>query len=112
MATFVIRTEDEQDLGFLLFAGRDGEWPSSGSYDCVFTGFPHDTSLWKDPRGLFVMDHKGPEWDADVSYTETKITVRITLDSGWIFELHSNEAGNRWFAERDNETISGTGKFL
>lgn len=112
MTTFVIRTEEEQDLGFLLFARRDSDWPSAGSYDCIFTGFPRDTSLWEDARGLFVMDHKGREWEAEVSYAETERAVRTALDSGWVFELHSNEAGNYWIAERDNTTVSGTGEFL
>ena len=112
MATFVIKTVGNQDLGFLLIASGEGDWPSAGWYDCIFTGFPADTSLWDDPRGLFVMDHKGQEWKADVSHADTQMTVRIAFDSGWTFELHSNHAGNRWFAEGDGNIIFGTGEFL
>lgn len=112
MTTFVIRTDDERDLGFLMFAGHEGDWPPAGTNGCVFSGFPHDASLLDDPRGRFVMDNKGEEQKAELSYTDEEMTVRIALSTGWAFELRSNEEGNRWTAVRGNETIGGTGMFL
>lgn len=71
MTNFVIRTEDERDLGFLMFAGHDGDWPPAGRNDCVFMGAPRDPALLDDPRAFFVAEHKGHEWAADVGYTDT-----------------------------------------
>ncbi|NGN45329.1 hypothetical protein G6N74_30250 [Mesorhizobium sp. CGMCC 1.15528] len=112
VTSFVIWTEDEEDLGFLGFARHDGEWPPAGENECVFSGFPHDPSLLDDPRGRFVMEHKGREWIADVNYTDTEMTVRINLDTGWAFELWSNDKGNNWKAVREDVTLTGTGMFL
>ncbi|MCC7253202.1 hypothetical protein [Hyphomicrobium sp.] len=112
MTSFVIRTEDEEDLGFLLFASHDGEWPPAGANECIFGGFPNDPSLLDDPRGRFVVDHKGQEWIADVSYTDAEMTVQINLRTGWTFHLRSNAEGNSWTAVRDGETLHGTGLFL
>lgn len=112
MTTFVIRTDDERDLGFLMFAGHDGDWPPAGANDCVFSGFPHDPALLDDPRGRLVMEAKGEEHSAEISYTDEEMTVRIPLPTGWTFDLRSNEAGNRWTAERAGERIEGTGMFL
>lgn len=112
MTSFVIRTEDEEDLGFLLFASHEGEWPPAGANACIFSGSPNDPSLLDDPRGRFVMEHKGQEWIADVSYTDTEMTVEIDLRAGWAFRLRSDANGNSWTAVREGETIRGTGMFL
>lgn len=112
MTSFVIRTEDEEDLGFLLFAAHDGQWPPSGENECVFNGFPYDPWLLDDPRARFVMEQKGQEWIAAVDYTDRDITVHFNLSAGWVFELCSNESGNSWTAARDGEAIHGTGMFL
>lgn len=112
MTSFVIRTEDEEDLGFILFAAHDGEWPPAGENECIFNGAPYDPSLMDDPRGRFVMEQKGREWVAVVDYTDTEMTLRMNLNAGWVFELRSNGSGNNWTAVRDGETIRGTGLFL
>jgi hypothetical protein len=109
---FVIRTQDDDDIGFLLFAGHEGDWPPSGRIDCVFTGFPHDSTLGDDPHGRFVLAHKHMEWVAEVSYTEEEMTVIVDLSTGWTFELKSNEVGNNWRARHGDESICGTGEFL
>ncbi|MDB5553836.1 MAG: hypothetical protein JWL86_3820 [Rhizobium sp.] len=44
MATFVVRTDTGEDLGFILFADSSNGRPS-----------PRDPSLWEDPRGLLVL---------------------------------------------------------
>ena len=112
MTTFIIRTEDEEDLGFILFAKHSGEWPPPGEIDCVFTGSPHAAALRDDPRGRFVAEHKGREWTADVSYTETQMTVRMALSTEWTFAIVSDESGNRWQATRKSEQLQGRGVFL
>ena len=112
MTTFVIRTDDERDLGFLMFADHDGDWPPPGAHDCIFSGFPHDPDLIDDPRGRFVMDHKNEERSAEVSYADDEMTVRIGLPTGWTFELRSNADGNRWTAKRGETSVGGTGLFL
>lgn len=112
MTSFVIRTEDEEDLGFLFFASHDGAWPPAGANACVFSGFANDPSLLDDPRARFVMEHKGQEWVADVRYTNTEMTVQIDLGAGRTFHLRSNAAGNSWTAVRDGEALRGTGVFL
>ncbi|HUG63438.1 MAG TPA: hypothetical protein VMP03_16445, partial [Methylomirabilota bacterium] len=112
VTNFVLRTEDEEDLGFLLFAKHDGEWPPAGENKCVFNGSPFALSLFDDPRSRFIMEHKGREWIADVHYTDMEMTVRINLSTGWTFELRSNEDGNIWTAVREDETICGVGLLL
>lgn len=112
MTSFVIRTDNEDDLGFLLFADHEEDWPPSGENDCIFTGFPHDPALFDDPRGRFFLEHKHMEWVAEVSYTDAEMTVTIDLGTGWTFELKSNEAGNSWVANRGDERIRGTGEFV
>lgn len=112
MTTFVIRTYDGEDLGFILFANHEGDWPPAGENHCVFQGFPQDQAAGDDPHRRLVLDHKGREWTADIHYTDTEMTVRIALDSGWRMTIISNAEGNQWTAERDGETIDGTGEFL
>lgn len=112
MTSFVIWTEEEEDLGFLGFAHHEGDWPPAGKNDCIFSGFPHNPSLLDDPRSRFVMEHKGREWVADVNYTDTEMTIRIDLDTGWVFALRSDADGNAWTAVRDGVTLAGTGMFL
>ncbi len=112
MTSFVIRTEDDEDLGFLLFVKQQGEWPPAGPNECVFSGTPYDSLLLNDPRGRFVTEHNGQEWIAAVNYTDTEITVLIDLDTGWTFELRSNEDGYRWMAQYEEETIGGKGMFF
>ena len=112
MTCFVIWTDDEEDLGFLMFSAHEGEWPPPGKTDCIFTGSPHDPSLMDDPRARFVTQHKGREWSAEVSYADTQMVVRIDLSAGWRFEILSNAAGNRWMAEREGEKLHGRGMFL
>lgn len=112
MTTFVIRTEDGQDLGFLLFARHEGDWPPAGRIDCVFTGFARDPGLEDDPRGSFVSAHKGREWTAEVTYTPTEMIVGIDLDTGWTFAIHGNEDGDTWTAEREAQRFEGPGLFL
>lgn len=112
MTSFVIRTDDEEDLGFLLFANHEGEWPPVGANDCAFSGFPFDPALLDDPRARFVIDHRGEHCIADVSYTDTEMTVQIVLATGWTFNLRSNAEGNAWTAVREGETLQGTGMFL
>ncbi|WP_182087205.1 hypothetical protein [Aureimonas sp. ME7] len=112
MTSFVIRTRDEDDLGFLLFAAHEGEWPPAGTIDCVFTGSPHDPSLLDDPRGRFVVTHKDREYSAEIGYTPSEMRVRIDLGDGWLFEIASDEAGNAWTATRGTERLGGSGLFL
>ncbi|WP_152046413.1 hypothetical protein [Aureimonas psammosilenae] len=112
MTSFVIWTQNEEDLGFLMFAQHDGEWPPAGRHDCMFTGSPRDPQLLNDPRSLFVSQHKGREWMAEVTYTPTDMIVRIDLDTGWIFQIVSNASGNTWTAVRDVERLDGLGVFL
>lgn len=112
MTTFVIRTEDGRDLGFLMLADHDGDWPPAGRIDCVFSGFPYDPTLLDDPRGLLVMDNKGQEFSAEVSYSGNEMLLCIATATGWAFELRSDPDGNRWTATRDNMTIDGGGVFL
>lgn len=111
MTSFVIRTEDEEDLGFLLFAAHEGDWPPPGEIGCLFNGFPLDPALLADPRGRLIMDHKGREWPAQVSYSDTEMRVRLDLPDGH-FELRSDAAGNRWNARRGGEAMAGRGEFL
>ncbi|WP_145640776.1 hypothetical protein [Neorhizobium alkalisoli] len=112
MTSFAIMTEDEEDLGFILFASHEGDWPPPGPNDCVFNGFPYDPSLLETPEARFVADHKGREWSADFTYTDEEMTVLIDMDTGWTFELKSNAGGNSWTARKGEETLSGTGQFL
>ncbi|WP_414831738.1 hypothetical protein [Afifella sp. YEN Y35] len=112
MTSFVIWTENEEDLGFLMFARHEGEWPPAGRHDCVFTGSPHDPKLLDDPRGLFVAEHKGREWTAEVDYTSEQMTVRIELDAGWVFQIFSSDSGNIWIAARGAERLEGSGLFI
>lgn len=112
MTSFAIQTDEDEDLGFILFARHDGDWPPAGKNECIFNGFPYDAALLDDPRGRFVMEQKGQEWIADVSYSATEMLVRIDLSTGWVFELRSTESGNIWTAVRAGTTIRGTGQFL
>lgn len=112
MTTFVIRTEDEDDVGFFMFAKHDGDWPPAGYNNCVFSGFAYDPSLLDDPHAIFVADHKGREWRAKVSYTDDEMTVLVAMDTGWTFTIRSNPEGNRWTAQREGETLLGAGMFL
>lgn len=111
MTSFVIRTEDEDDLGFLLFAAHDGDWPPAGEIGCVFSGFPLDPALLDDPRGRLVMDHKGREWVAQVSYSDREMLIRLDLPDAR-FDLRSDADGNRWRAVRGGQTLVGTGTFI
>ncbi len=112
MTTFVIMTDEEEDLGFILFAKHDGEWPPAGHNDCVFSGMPHNPALLEDPRGRFVADHKGQEHVALISYTETEMLVRIDVASGWVLEVRSDANGNEWSATKGDTKMTGTGLFL
>lgn len=112
MTTFVIRTEEEDDLGFFMFAKYEGDWPPPGSNFCVFNGFPWDPSLSDDPGATFVADHKGREWQAEVSYTDDEMAVLVAMDTGWTFLIKSNPDGNLWLAQRGDEKLSGTGMFM
>lgn len=112
MTTFILRTEDEQDLGFVLFANHPGEWPPPGAINCVFMGLPQATALRDDPRGRFVAEHEKREWTADVNYANTQMMVRIALDTGWQLEIISEESDNRWQATRKSEQIQGLGMFI
>lgn len=112
MTTFAIWTDEEEDLGFILFAKHDGDWPPAGNNDCVFSGAPYDPALLDDPRARFVSDHKGKENVAMISYTDTEMLVRIDLDTGWVFEIRSDANGNKWFATQGGTKIEGSGLFL
>lgn len=112
MTSFAIWTDDGEDLGVLGFARHEGAWPPAGGHACVFMGFPHDPALLDDPRARFVMEQKGREWIAEVGYTETEMTARIDLETGWAFVLRSNADGNRWTATREGVTLAGSGLFL
>ncbi|MGI8397565.1 hypothetical protein ACRYWZ_14390 [Agrobacterium deltaense] len=112
MTNFVIRTDNGEDLGFLLFVECHGGWPPSGLNECVFTGFPRDPRLLDDPCWRFVMEHKEQEWIATVNYTDTEITALIDLGTGWTFELRSSEDGYNWTAQRKEEVLRGRGMFL
>lgn len=112
MTTFVIRTREEDDLAFLLFANHDGDWPPAGRNNVMFTSLPFGAGLGDELPGAFVNAHKGQEWIADVGYAEDAMTVRIAFGSGWTFELVSGTNGNSWRAVRGSESIQGTGIFL
>lgn len=109
---FVIRTENEDDLGFFLFAAHEGDWPPAGLNDCVFSGFPYDPALLNDPRANFIAGHKKRDWQAEVDYNDEEMTVLVAMDTGWTFAIKSNPAGNRWIAQRGDERLSGAGMFL
>ncbi|MDG6094494.1 hypothetical protein LOC54_05095 [Acetobacter sp. AN02] len=112
MSSFIIRTEDGRDLGFLLFAGSKDRRPSSGKHDCIFMGIPFDASLLDDPGSHFITEHKGREWSADVSYAGTEMTAVISLDTGWTFHLLGHEEDARWTARHGGDVLEGTGLFL
>lgn len=105
MTTFVIRTEDEEDLGFILFATHSGEWPPLGSIECVFMDAPRDAALLDDPRARLIAEHKGQEWTAEVSYTSAHMMVTIDLSTEWRLEVISDESGTRWQARQRNEHL-------
>ncbi len=113
MTTFVLRTEDDDDLGFLMFADHEGEWPPPGINDCTISGFAFDPDVLRSPRGEWVMDHKHEEYRAAVSYTETTMTVEFDTPDGWSFRLTSNEEdGSSWTLTRAGEVLEGTGEFI
>ncbi len=112
MTSFVLETSDGEPLGFVLFANHAGDRPPEGPIDVVFMGFPRRNSLWSDPRGALVLDHKGREWKADVRHAGGVTTVRIPLASGWVLELRGGPGGGRWSAERSGERLQGKGDFL
>lgn len=47
-----------------------------------------------------------------MNYTDKEITVLIDLNTGWTFELRSNEDGYCWMAQREEEPTRGKGIFL
>ena len=112
MTTFVIRNEDEEDLGFILFAKHSGEWPPPGSIDCVFMDAPRGAALLHDPGVRLIAEHKGREWTAEVIYTSTHMIVRIDLSTDWRFEVISDEISTRWQARQRNEHLQGLGMLL
>ena len=112
MTAFALRTEEEEVLGFLLFAKHEGDRPPAGPNDCVLAGGPVKPSLLSDPRASFIRDHKGSEWTAEVSYEGSETTVRIAFSTGWNFESRSHDGGGRWWAERAGKRLEGSGAFV
>jgi len=112
LGSFHIKTDDGRQLGFVLFAKRDADWASAGFYDCILMGIPHDASLFDDPRGCFILDHRHQEQVAEVNYEGTEMITRITTESGWILQLRGDQTAGHWLAERGEERFSGHGNFL
>lgn len=112
MTSFVIMTDDDENLGFILFASHDGEWPPAGPNDVVFAGAPQNPALNSDPAALFVAERKGREHRAEISYSDTEMQLRIAFDDGFVFTLLSDEQGNSWTAVNNETKLQGTGLFL
>lgn len=112
MTAFVVRTEVDEDVGFLLFARHAGEWPPAGPIDCQFTGAPADAALLDGAHARFLEACKGREWTAVVAYADEAMTVEIDLGGCRRFALRSDVDGNTWSGRGEDGPLRGTGTFL
>ncbi|CAH1672550.1 MULTISPECIES: hypothetical protein [unclassified Chelatococcus] len=107
MTAIQLLTDANEPLGFLLFANPAGGQLVAGEYGCILASFPVSVTLWDDPRGRFILDHKQREFRAVVTSDAGEITIRIDMDTGWSLELKGKGDGMRWVAQRGAERVAG-----
>ena len=114
MPTIVLKTSNDELLGFMLIAGDDPIISGPNERHCVFTGVPRDPSLFELPASELLQANKNQEFVLTLEFAESVTELSVSLSDVLSFcaTVAETKDGSWYFVDGDTPTEVGRCKLL